>query len=85
MLVLTRKQDETILIGGGIEITVLKLSNGRVRLGITAPRNITVHREEVAEIRSQFDENPEQPLSSRSEDTLLPATSSSSTSLISLS
>jgi carbon storage regulator len=47
MLVLTRKCGEEIEIGGGIQIKVLDTSGGRVRLGITAPRDIKVHRSEV--------------------------------------
>jgi carbon storage regulator len=47
MLVLTRRKDEKIIIGDSITITVLEIHRDRVRLGIDAPRNIPVHREEV--------------------------------------
>ena len=48
MLVLTRRQGQTIVIGGGIRITVVKIKeNGHVILGIDAPVETTVHREEV--------------------------------------
>lgn len=47
MLVLTRKCGEEIVIGDGIHIKVLATSGGRVRIGITAPRNVTVHRSEL--------------------------------------
>jgi carbon storage regulator len=48
MLVLTRKTAESIVIGDGIEIRVLEISGGRVRLGVTAPADVPVHRSEVA-------------------------------------
>ena len=47
MLVLTRKRGEQIVIGGTIRIEVLELKGGRVRLGVTAPRDVTIHRTEV--------------------------------------
>ncbi|HMA62447.1 MAG TPA: carbon storage regulator CsrA [bacterium] len=47
MLVLTRKCDESIRIGNNISIKVLETSSGYVKLGIDAPRDIPVHREEV--------------------------------------
>ena len=48
MLVLTRYEGESITIGGNIEVTVLNVRrDGRVRLGITAPREIPVHRKEI--------------------------------------
>lgn len=49
MLTLTRRCGETISIGTSIEITVLDVSGGRVRLGISAPREMPVHRGEVVE------------------------------------
>lgn len=47
MLVLTRKLDERIIIAGNIEITVVSIDRGKVRLGITAPREIPVFRSEL--------------------------------------
>lgn len=47
MLVLTRMEDEAIVIGGNIRILVVKIKDGRVRIGIDAPANIEVDREEV--------------------------------------
>jgi carbon storage regulator len=47
VLVLARKALETIVIDGTIEVTVVKISPYQVRLGITAPRHITVNRKEV--------------------------------------
>ncbi len=47
MLVLTRKIDESIIIGDNIKITVVDVRNDQVKLGIDAPREIPVHREEI--------------------------------------
>ena len=47
MLVLSRQRDETIMIGDDIEITIVDIRGDKVRLGITAPTRIAVHRKEV--------------------------------------
>jgi len=47
MLVLTRKRDESIMIGDDIKIIVVDVRGDQVKLGIDAPRHIPVHREEV--------------------------------------
>lgn len=47
MLVLSRQRDETIMIGDNVEITIVDIRNDKVRLGISAPRQIHVHRKEV--------------------------------------
>ena len=47
MLVLSRQRDETIMIGDDVQITVVDIRGDKVRLGITAPRSIQVHRKEV--------------------------------------
>lgn len=47
MLVLTRRAGESIIIGDDIAITVLQATGGQARIGINAPRGITVHREEI--------------------------------------
>jgi carbon storage regulator len=47
MLVLTRKLGETFCIGDEIKITVLSITGNQVRIGINAPKQIKVHREEV--------------------------------------
>lgn len=49
MLVLSRQRDETIMIGDDVEITVVDIRGDKVRLGITAPTHIPVHRKEVYE------------------------------------
>ena len=47
MLVLTRHPDQKIIIGDDIEITVLGMAGKQVKLGIEAPKDVTVHREEI--------------------------------------
>lgn len=47
MLILTRKQMESIMIGDNIKITILSSSGGQIKIGIEAPDNIPVHREEI--------------------------------------
>jgi len=47
MLVLSRQKDESIMIGDNVEITIVDVRGDKVRLGITAPREIPVHRREV--------------------------------------
>lgn len=47
MLILTRKEKQTICIGDDIKITVVGVHNGQVRLGIAAPKATQVHREEI--------------------------------------
>jgi carbon storage regulator len=47
MLVLTRKTNESIMIGDEIKITVVEIRGDQVKLGITAPKRISVHREEI--------------------------------------
>jgi carbon storage regulator len=49
MLVLSRQRDETIMIGDDVEITIVDIRGDKVRLGITAPPHIAVHRKEVYE------------------------------------
>lgn len=49
MLILTRKVGETLVIGGEIEITVLGQKGNQVRLGVEAPKEISVHRQEIQE------------------------------------
>ena len=47
MLVFTRKRDDAIVIGDGIEIRVLRIGKDGVRLGVTAPSDVPVHRGEI--------------------------------------
>ncbi|MHC4554836.1 MAG: carbon storage regulator CsrA, partial [Planctomycetota bacterium] len=47
MLVLSRQKDESIMIGDDVEITIVDVRGDKVRLGINAPRSISVHRKEI--------------------------------------
>lgn len=47
MLILSRRANQSIMIGSDIQITVLEVRGDQVRIGIKAPRDVTVHREEV--------------------------------------
>jgi carbon storage regulator len=47
MLVLTRKPGQSIMIGDGVEVQVLSVAGEKVRLGITAPRDVSIFRHEV--------------------------------------
>lgn len=50
MLVLSRRKGESIIIDGKIEVKIVELDDGRVRIGIDAPRDIEIHRKEVFDI-----------------------------------
>jgi carbon storage regulator len=54
MLIITRKVGEEIVVGGNVHIRALKISGSRVRLGIDAPREMPVHREEIFTAQWQF-------------------------------
>jgi carbon storage regulator len=47
MLVLTRKPNESIMIGDDVEVSVVEIRGDQVKLGIKAPRNLVVHRKEI--------------------------------------
>ncbi len=49
MLVLTRKPDQSIMVGSEIEITILEVRGEQVRVGIRAPREVSIYRKEVFE------------------------------------
>ena len=58
MLILTRRVGETVVIGDSIQVTVLGVKGRQVRLGISAPKDVAVHREEIFErIQRELPEN----------------------------
>ncbi len=61
MLILTRRVGETVMIGEDITVTVLGVKGNQVRIGVNAPRNVAVHREEIFERikREEAGESPE--------------------------
>jgi carbon storage regulator len=66
MLVLTRKPGQSIMIGDGVEIQVLSVAGEKVRLGVTAPREVSIFRNEVYERISE--EGEEEALEGKRED-----------------
>ena len=66
MLVVTRRSGQSILIGGGIEVFVLEIDGGQVRIGINAPRTIRILRRELltqveSENRRAVESGPSEP------------------------
>jgi carbon storage regulator len=53
MLILTRRVSESIIIGDDVSITVLSVKGHQVRLGISAPKEVSVHREEIYQLIQQ--------------------------------
>lgn len=49
VLILTRRPNETLMIGAEITVTVLGIKGNQVRIGVNAPKNVAVHREEIFE------------------------------------
>lgn len=49
MLILTRRIGETLMIGDDVKVTVLSTKGNQVRIGVNAPKNVAVHREEIYE------------------------------------
>ncbi len=62
MLILTRRVGETLIIGDEVTVTVLGVKGNQVRVGVNAPKNVTVHREEIYErIRQEGDSEGSDP------------------------
>ena len=58
MLILTRRTNETLMVGDDVVVTVLAINGNQVRIGVKAPRHIPVHREEIYE-KIKKEESPE--------------------------
>jgi carbon storage regulator len=61
MLVLSRQRDESIMIGDDVEIIIVDVRGDKVRLGITAPKNIPVHRREIYDAIQREKDEQEKP------------------------
>ena len=62
MLILTRRVGETLMIGDKVTVTVLGVKGNQVRLGVDAPKDVAVHREEIFDrIRREGDEDNQTP------------------------
>ncbi len=70
MLILTRRVGETLMIGNDISVTVLGVKGNQVRIGVDAPREVAVHREEIFErINSEQGQSPDSPVPQNSSET----------------
>jgi carbon storage regulator len=62
MLILTRRVGETLMIGDNVTITVLGVKGNQVRLGVNAPKDVSVHREEIYQrIQKEHDDESGKP------------------------
>ncbi len=60
MLILTRKVNETLMVGDDVSVTALGIKDGQIRIGINAPRDVAVHRQEIYEKIKQESEGNEE-------------------------
>ena len=61
MLILTRRVGESVMIGDSIAVTVLGVKGNQVRIGVTAPKDVSVHRQEIYErIQQEHGDGPEE-------------------------
>ena len=68
MLILTRRVGESVVIGDDVDVTVLGVKGNQVRLGVKAPRDISVHREEIYQRIKAEGEDKKAPPASRIQD-----------------
>ena len=61
MLILTRRVGETLMVGDEVTVTVLGVKGNQVRLGVNAPRDVAVHREEIYERIKKEQDDEESP------------------------
>ncbi|HMK85873.1 MAG TPA: carbon storage regulator CsrA [Steroidobacteraceae bacterium] len=61
MLILTRRVGETVMIGHDVTVTVLGVKGNQVRIGVNAPKDVAVHREEIYERIKREEDHDERP------------------------
>ena len=68
MLILTRRVGETVMIGNEVTVTVLGVKGNQVRIGVNAPRDVAVHREEIYERIKREEQEGDSPRPGKSGD-----------------